>query len=115
MFHSYAPGRILCGLAFVLVTAAIAAPAFEARAEAPANTQTVTYSCNEGIPLVVRYENAGDESVAFVSHDSFPEVKLTQVVSGSGARYASGPIELHTKGRTAVFTFDGTEDVCEED
>lgn len=113
MMQRHSTGQILCGLSLALtvLVAANAASALETRT----NTQTVTYSCNEGIPLVVRYENVGDESTAFVSHDSFPEVKLPQVVSGSGARYATGPFELHTKGRTAVFTFDGAQDVCEED
>lgn len=81
----------------------------------PATSETVTYSCNEGIPLIVRYENTADQSLAFASHDSFPEIRMEIAPSGSGARYVNGPYELHTKGDTAIFIYDGTEDVCVED
>lgn len=81
----------------------------------PATSEIVSYSCNEGIPLIVRYENTPDESLAFVSHDSFPEIRMEIAPSGSGARYVNGGYELLTKGDTAIFIVDGTEDFCTED
>ncbi len=75
-------------------------------------SQTVTFTCNEGIPLVVRFVNTATESFAFVSHDSFPEVRLVIAPSGSGARYVGDGYELHTKGDTAIITINGTEDIC---
>lgn len=84
--------------------------------QAPQQTQpqqqTVTFSCNEGIPLVVRFVNSATESLAFVSHDSFPEVRLDIAPSGSGARYVGNGYELHTKGDTAIITINGTQDIC---
>ena len=81
----------------------------------PATSVIVSYSCNEGIPLIVRYENSGNTSVAFASHDSFPEVRMEQAVSGSGSLYVAPGYELHTKGDTAIFIFSGTQDICVED
>ncbi|MCB1465232.1 MAG: MliC family protein [Nitratireductor sp.] len=75
-------------------------------------THTVAFSCNEGIPLVVRFVNSASESLAFVSHDSFPEVRLQIAPSGSGSRYVGGGYELHTKGDTAIITINGTQDIC---
>ncbi|MEC9343555.1 MAG: MliC family protein [Pseudomonadota bacterium] len=75
-------------------------------------TQIVTYACNEGIPLVVRYVNNPDTSLAFASHDSLPEIRMEIAPSGSGARYVNGGYELHTKGDTAIFTFNGSQDIC---
>jgi membrane-bound inhibitor of C-type lysozyme len=80
-----------------------------------ASRTVVRYSCNEGIPLVVRYENIGNTSRAFFSHDSLPEMRLDQIRSGSGAAYSNGRYTLHTKGRQAVLTWDGITDVCRQD
>ena len=82
------------------------------RPQQQAETQIVTYSCNEGIPLVVRSVNTANDSLAFVSHDSGPEVRLHSAQSGSGARYVGGGYELHTKGDTAIITINGTQDIC---
>lgn len=88
-------------------------------AQAPQPPQTssstfVSYSCNEGIPLEVFYEDDGRVSTAVISHDSSPQFTLTQVPSGSGARYTDGFYTLHTKGREAFLTWNGIEDFCTE-
>ena len=80
----------------------------------PPSSHVVTYSCNEGIPLVVRYVVGGKRDLAFASHDGFPEVRMVQVRSGSGTRYASNGYELQAKGPTAIFTFNGNQDVCRQ-
>ena len=75
--------------------------------------QTVlNFTCNEGIPLTVRIENRGNNSTAFASHDSFPEVRLKQRRSGSGTRYSNGRYTLSMKGRSAIFEWDGIQDHC---
>ncbi len=75
---------------------------------------TVNYSCEEGIPLIVRYENTAETSIAFFSHDSFPEVRLDQVVSGSGSRYSNGYYTLSAKGADAILEWEGTQSFCRE-
>ncbi|WP_417416263.1 MliC family protein [Hoeflea sp.] len=75
-------------------------------------TQVLHFTCNEGIPLVVRIENRGNSSTAFASHDSFPEVRLKQRRSGSGTRYSNGRYTLSMKGRSALFEWDGIQDHC---
>ncbi|MEM1388627.1 MAG: MliC family protein [Pseudomonadota bacterium] len=72
----------------------------------------VAYSCNEGIPLHVRYRREGADMVAYASHDSFPEVRLLQIPSGSGTQYEDGAYWLGEKGGTASINFDGIEDSC---
>lgn len=80
---------------------------------APAVT-TVNYSCEEGIPLIVRYENTAQTSSAYFSHDSFPEVRLDQVVSGSGSQYSNGYYTLSAKGADAILEWEGTQSFCRE-
>ncbi|MEO0546574.1 MAG: hypothetical protein AAF035_06470 [Pseudomonadota bacterium] len=79
------------------------------------STSIVNYSCNEGIPLVVRYENIGNQSYAYVSHDSLPEIKMSSVRSGSGSQYVSGANSIHSKGNFVYANFNGIEDHCYQD
>ncbi|MBO0903502.1 MliC family protein [Jiella sonneratiae] len=74
----------------------------------------VAYSCNEGIPLTVRYRNEGRNFVAYASHDSLPEIRLVQVPSGSGVQFQAGRNWLGGKGREVSINFDGIEDSCRE-
>ncbi|WP_157967544.1 MliC family protein [Cohaesibacter intestini] len=59
---------------------------------------SVTYSCNEGIPLQVTFIADANETYALYSHDSGPKIRVTQVQSGSGLRYTNGHHELQGKG-----------------
>lgn len=74
----------------------------------------VGYTCNEGIPLDVIFRDDGQVATASISHDSSPQYVLTQVPSGSGARYTDGVYTLHTKGAQAILTWNGIEDICIE-
>ena len=76
------------------------------------DTQVLHFTCNEGIPLVVRIENRGNDSIAFATHDSSPEFRLTQRRSGSGTRYSDGRHTLSMKGRSATFEWNGIRDQC---
>ena len=117
--EGYKWGGILCAKRVPVDGVYKQCPGFEqtvggGQQPADANTQTVTYSCEEGIPLIVRYVNTDQWSKAYFSHDSFPEVELPQVVSGSGARYSNGHYTLSTKGSEARLEWDGTVSVCQE-
>lgn len=80
---------------------------------APAGPGTfVAYSCNEGIPLHVRYRQEGAEFVAYASHDSFPEVRLVETPSGSGVQYEAGAYWMGESGGEVSINFDGIEDRC---
>lgn len=80
---------------------------------AQAAGNTVEYSCNEGIPLIVEFINTNSSSIAVISHDSSPRIALDNVRSGSGARYTDGNWVLHVKGDTALVGTQGqTDDVC---
>ena len=77
--------------------------------------QTVEYTCNEGIPLIVEYINTQTTSIAVISHDSSPRITLDSVPSGSGAQYSNGNWVLHVKGKTALVGTQGqTDDECKE-
>jgi membrane-bound inhibitor of C-type lysozyme len=72
----------------------------------------INFSCDEGIPLVVTFDNRGATSIATVTHDSNLTLRMKQVVSGSGARYEEGRYSLHTKADTAVFSWGDGQHVC---
>lgn len=79
----------------------------------------VAYRCTGAPAMTVEYVNAGDNALALVPIDGRPLVFVT-VLSGSGARYASGPYIWWTKGREAsLFDQRNGEDAaptatCEE-
>lgn len=117
--EGYKWGGILCAKKVPVDGVYKQCPGFEqtvggGQQPADATTTTVTYSCEEGIPLIVRYVNTDQSSTAYFSHDSFPEVELPEVVSGSGAKYSNGHYTLWTKGPEARLEWDGTVSVCEE-
>ncbi len=71
------------------------------------------YTCNEGIPLVLDFEQRGNDLWVSWTHDGYRSPnKLPQVISGSGNRFSDGRSEVQTKGRTAVVFLDGINDVC---
>ncbi len=68
------------------------------------------YLCGAGRELWVRFESgAGDASRAYVRYGD-GALELTQVPSGSGARYADGGNLLWIKGDEAIFTPFGAEE-----
>lgn len=72
----------------------------------------VEYTCNEGIPLILEFEDRGNDFSVTWTHDGFRGTKLPQVVSGSGSRFAADGIEVHTKGNAAYINMKGAEDNC---
>lgn len=70
------------------------------------------YTCEEGVPMDIRFENRGERSLAFVSIDGSPEMRLKQVPAASGARYSNGEYTVWTKGRNAVLEINGDSDIC---
>lgn len=70
------------------------------------------YSCEEGVPMVVRFESRGERSLAFVSIDGSPERRLRQIPSASGAKYSDGEYTVWTKGRNATLDINGDIDIC---
>lgn len=84
--------RRLAVAALVAATMAPAAAGAEALPLAGAvESADVAYRCTgAAASLGVRYVNAGEQSFAVVPLDGFERIFVT-VLSGSGARYASGP------------------------
>jgi membrane-bound inhibitor of C-type lysozyme len=72
-----------------------------------ANKQVRTYQCDDNKRLSVLYINATDgDSFAYLPVDGARHVFVT-VLSGSGAKYASGPYVWWTKGPQGNLTREG--------
>ena len=78
----------------------------------PATSTRARFTCEEGVPMDVRFENIGQRSMAFVSIDGAPEVRLKQVPAASGAKYSNGEYTIWTKGRNATLEVNGDSDIC---
>lgn len=70
------------------------------------------YNCEEGVPMVVRFETRGERGLAFVSIDGSPERRLRQIPAASGTKYSDGEYTVWTKGRNAVLEINGDSDIC---
>ncbi|MEO4044582.1 MliC family protein [Hoeflea sp. CAU 1731] len=75
-----------------------------------ATDNVVDYVCDGGAQMLVRYHI--DDDAASFSHDGLPEVRLEQVVSGSGIRYTNGYFTLSSKADLALLEWDGTRISC---
>jgi membrane-bound inhibitor of C-type lysozyme len=80
--------------------------------EVPDMPKMARYTCEEGVPMQVRYENRGDRSLAFVSIDGSPEMRLKQIPAASGAKYSNGEYTVWSKGRNAILDINGDTEVC---
>ena len=76
------------------------------------SASVVEYTCNEGIPLIIEYENIGNDSWATWDHDGFQGNKLPSVISGSGVKYSDGRNTVWSKGDNVYINLDGIEDSC---
>ena len=65
------------------------------------SVQSLSYSCEGSEPFSVQYVNAGANALAIFAIEGEERI-FVNVVSGSGARYASGPYIWWTKGDTAT-------------
>jgi len=77
----------------------------------PARSNTVHYTCEEGLPLTVTYVESGRAHVLFTI-DGSPEKRLDVAVSGSGSRYTNGRYTLYSKGNTAILENPSGLDKC---
>lgn len=68
---------------------------------ATSTVTTATYSCAGGEPFQVQYVNAGANALALLPIDGEDRI-FVNVVSGSGARYASGQYIWWSKGADAT-------------
>lgn len=68
-----------------------------------ATLDEVTYFCDGGALVEVRYLNAGPNSLALLPIDGEQRI-FVNVIAASGARYVSGEYEWWTKGRSASLT-----------
>lgn len=65
------------------------------------SVQSETYSCGDGEPFAVQYVNSGANALAILPIDGEDRI-FVNVVSASGAKYASGADVWWTKGETAT-------------
>lgn len=75
---------------------------------------TMRYKCSAGGDFVAQFINTPYNKLALVTLDKDTRV-FVGVISGSGARYAAGALELWTKGDTATMTNvmeNGTSQDC---
>ncbi|MBY4896293.1 MliC family protein [Cupriavidus sp. AU9028] len=63
--------------------------------------RTVQYLCEDGARIAARYFNSADNQLAIVTLDGRRLLFVT-VLSGSGARYAHGPLIWWTRGDEAM-------------
>ena len=76
------------------------------------DVNTVTFFCEGGFQLTVRFDNRGQTPLAYLINAQGQVAHLVSAQSGSGARYVGGDIELHTKNDTAIITQAGREAIC---
>ncbi|MBO9436622.1 MliC family protein [Ruegeria sp. R13_0] len=88
------------------------------KAMAEIDILTVTFNCENGIPLPVTYFNASDGSGAAATMVDNSLVAMRQVESGSGIRYESvdtnGTYILRSKGWNATVSFLATNAASEQ-
>jgi membrane-bound inhibitor of C-type lysozyme len=91
----------LAGVLAVLVSAS-AARATEAR-----------YTCSDGSKLTAQFSppDTAKGSVA-LTFGTGRELKLPQVLSADGGRYADADIEFWIKGQSATLTMKGVKETC---
>ena len=68
-----------------------------------ATLENLTYFCDGGALVEVRYLNAGPNSLALLPLDGEQRI-FVSVIAASGVRYVSGEYEWWTKGRNATLT-----------
>lgn len=77
------------------------------------SVESVTYSCGDGEAFSVQYVNAGANALAIFPIDGEDRI-FVNVVSASGARYASGAYVWWTKGDTATLENEMEEGSIED-
>ena len=87
-----------------VATAAFAGPALAAETQ---------YTCSDGSKLGAKFSppDTAEGSVA-LTFGTGRELKLPQVLSADGGRYADADIEFWIKGRSATLTMKGVKETC---
>jgi membrane-bound inhibitor of C-type lysozyme len=87
-----------------VATAAFVGPALAAEAR---------YTCSDGSKLSAKFSppDTAKGSVA-LTFGTGRELKLPQVLSADGGRYADADIEFWIKGRSATLTMKGVKETC---
>jgi membrane-bound inhibitor of C-type lysozyme len=93
---------------FVLVSAAAILVA-----ATPALATEAHYTCSDGSKLSANFSppDAAKGNVA-LTFGTGRELKLPQVLSADGGRYADADIEFWIKGRSATLTVKGVKETC---
>ena len=98
LYATLAPGI----LAVMLLAGCSPEEAATRNADTQSARPTYTYTCSESLRFTARFEN---EAAVLTLPDR--ELRLPQVVSGSGARYSDGKITFWIKGDAASLEIDG--------
>jgi membrane-bound inhibitor of C-type lysozyme len=79
----------------------------------PALATEARYTCSDGSRLTARFSppDTAKGSVA-LTFGTGRELKLPQVLSADGGRYADADIEFWIKGRSATLTMKGVKETC---
>jgi membrane-bound inhibitor of C-type lysozyme len=88
-------------LASTVATVAFAAPAL------------ARYTCGDGSKITARFSPpATAKGSVALTFETGRELKLPQVLSADGGRYANADIEFWIKGRSATLTMKGVKETC---
>ena len=83
------------------------------RVHRPALATEARYTCSDGSKLTAQFSppDTAKGSVA-LTFATGRELKLPQVLSADGGRYADADIEFWIKGRSATLTMKGVKETC---
>ncbi|MDF3931810.1 MliC family protein [Pseudomonas citronellolis] len=74
--------------------------------DAKLDSRSVDYKCEDGRKFSVQYLNKGDNHLAVVPVSDASTLVFSNVISGSGAKYAAGQFVWWTKGEEAILFKD---------
>jgi membrane-bound inhibitor of C-type lysozyme len=94
----------LFAIVSMVVTVALSGPALATEAH---------YTCRDGSKLKADFSPPeGTKGSVALTFGTGRELKLPQVLSADGGRYANADIELWIKGQTATLTMKGLKATC---
>ncbi|EAU39719.1 hypothetical protein FP2506_13329 [Fulvimarina pelagi HTCC2506] len=111
----YQWGGLLCGNGYqdgVLADCWAQSAQSNPAQNAPVYDETVHYNCTEGVPMTVRFTEENGQGVAYISHYIHNQLRLPQIVSGSGTQYQSGPYWFGGKGDVMRFVDEWGQTDC---
>jgi membrane-bound inhibitor of C-type lysozyme len=79
----------------------------------PALATEARYTCSDGSKLAANFSPPGAaKGGVALTFATGRELKLPQVLSADGGRYADADIEFWIKGRSATLTMKGVKEAC---